>query len=103
MPIPLPALGVLRCSNHLMPLPNARRYLLIPLGLLALVWILLVVQLRPRDLQNLLLPSNPLTSLLPQMPASLKHLKVAPKEAHTATVIFLHVSTNTWNAKDYLD
>lgn len=29
------------------------------------------------------------------MPTSLKHLKISPKEAHTATVIFLHVSPNT--------
>ncbi len=27
----------------------------------------------------------------PDMATSLKHLKVAPKEAHTASVIFLHV------------
>jgi hypothetical protein len=34
------------------------------------------------------LPSTAITA--PAMPA-LKHLKISPKEAHTATIIFLHV------------
>lgn len=36
----------------------------------------------------------PSTLLQDTMPSSLKHLKISPKEAHTATVIFLHVSPN---------
>lgn len=32
----------------------------------------------------------PSTLLQDNMPSSLKHLKISPKEAHTATVIFLH-------------
>ena len=30
------------------------------------------------------------------MATTLKHLKIAPKEAHTATVIFLHVRDRVW-------
>ena len=38
-----------------------------------------------------LIPSSYAKRIDTGMATTLKHLKVAPKEAHTATVIFLHV------------
>lgn len=66
-----------------------RQYLLLPIAILTLLGILTAIHLiftRQTDFRPL---PNPLES---EMATSLKHLKVAPKEAHTATVIFLHVS-----------
>lgn len=51
-----------------------------------------LVLLFPTRLADLSLHSRPTRSPDAMSTAALKHLKVAPKEAHKATVIFLHVS-----------
>lgn len=67
-----------------------RRIYIIP-ALLALC-LLFIYTFTRSTREAVLSPTVPIEAKVITMAAPLKHLKVMPKDVHTATVIFLHVS-----------
>lgn len=93
-----PLLLSLASSRNPFTLLSVFRLLYLSLALSLLIYIASSFVSKLADPSDLLEPFVPTMST-----AALKHLKVAPKEAHKATVIFLHVGFAQYLAREVRD